>query len=279
MTSFTRTSITVAAVAALVTGLASCSSDTADDAAAPNTEQANGVTNLDAGQPASRALSDLIVDGALTPDGYEYLPPAASGEPSMADLINELSDDPEGSSDDLQGLIGGQAIADLTTTTPTQCTGLAVDSLSVLDWMMLPTDTNATAGYGKLADDDDAIMITLTSNPVDPAHYPAELSECTSFTRTMEESGTVAASTFTAVPLEVSIDNAEVLASAKVTLTGADINDQPVEGEGVNTTITVITATTGGITFTVVAPDTVDTGLITSIATAQADRINNAPAV
>lgn len=40
----------------------------------------------------------------------------------------------------------------------------------------------------------------------------------------------------------------------------------------------MITATTGGITFTLVAPETTDPGLITSIAAAQAERITNAPA-
>ncbi|MCI1255867.1 MULTISPECIES: hypothetical protein [Corynebacterium] len=274
---FARPSIALTSIAACVVGLTACSSDAADEVVS-NPDQASAVTSLDAGQPASRALSDLIVDGSLTPEGFEYIPPTASGEPSMAELIKELSDDPEGSSDDLPGLIGGQSIAEMTTTTPTQCTGVAMDSLSVIDWMMLPTDTHATAGYGNLADEDDAIMITLTSDPVDPAHYPAELSECAEFTRTMDESGTVAASAFTAVPSQVSMDNAEVLVSADVTLTGATLNDQPVEGEGVGTTITVVTATTGGITFTVVAPQTADAGLITSIAAAQADRINNAPA-
>lgn len=74
-----RGNATVAVVAVAGISLAACSSDSSDDTAS-STNQASTTRSLNAGQPASSALSDLIVDASLTPEVLEHLPSTADGE-------------------------------------------------------------------------------------------------------------------------------------------------------------------------------------------------------
>ncbi len=272
-----RTGLALAAVVTTsLLGLSACSGD---DAQGPGSETAaadnsSPVEVPEAGQPASTAPADLIVDDTLTPDGYEYTPPAGEDEPSLAELLGELADDPELA--ETEGLIGGEALGEATTADPAQCTGLAVDGLTMMDWMFRPADTTATAGYTRLDNDEDGVFIMVTTDEVDPASFPADVSECAEFTRAMEDETDRGVSHYAADPVEIAVDGAEVLGAARVTLTGGEVNGEAVEGEAIGSSMITLTATVGGVTFTIAASETTSTEMISSMASAQAQRIINA---
>lgn len=250
--------------------LVSCSSDDSD--ATGETTSTVGVP--DAGQPASTAPADLIVDDMLTPEGYEYTPPAGEDDPSLGELMGELYDNPEMA--DAEGLIGGEALGEATEANPVQCTGLAVDGLTVMDWMFRPAATTATAGYTQLDNDEDGLFVMVSTDEVDPQSFPTEVSECSEFSRMMGDETESGVQHYSAEPVDVSVEGAEVLGAARVTITGADVNGAAIEGEGIGTSMTTLTATVNGVTFTVAASEATSTDLVSSIASAQAQRIVNA---
>jgi hypothetical protein len=256
-------------------GLSACSDDAQNAVSETTTAHSNSAVELpDAGQPASTAPADLIVDDSLTPEGYEYIPPAGEGDPSLAELLGELSDTPEMA--DAEGLIGGEALGEATTADPAQCTGLAVDGLTVMDWMFRPAATTATASYTQLDNDEDGVFVMVTTDDVDPESFPADVSECAEFTRSMGDETDNGVQHYTAEPVEISVDGAEVLGTARVTMTGVEANGESIEGEGLGASMTTLTATVDGITFTIAASEATDTELVGSIASAQAQRITNA---
>lgn len=258
-------------------GLSACSDDAQNAVSETTTADSSSAVELpDAGHPASTAPADLILDDTLTPDGYEYTPPAGEDEPSLAELLGEFSDTPEMA--DAEGLIGGEALGEATTAEPAQCTGLAVDGLTVMDWMLRPAATTATAGYTQLDNDDDGVFIMVTTDEADPASFPADVSDCAEFTRAMGDETDSGVQHYSAEPVDISVDGAEVLGAARVTMTAAEANGEPIEGEGLGTSMTTLTATVDGITFTVAASEATDTELVGSIASAQAQRITNANA-
>lgn len=250
--------------------LAACSSDDSDGAADSGSE----VEVPDAGQPASDAPADLIVDDTVTPDGYDYNPPAGDDEPSLAELFGELSDDPEMA--DAEGLVGGEALGDVTQADPLQCTGLAVDALTVMDWMFRPAATTATAGYTLAENDEDGLYVMVTTDDVDPGSFPADISECAEFTRNMSDETESTQQHYSSEPLDVPVEGAEVLGTARVTLTGVDVNGEAIDGEGLGTSLNTVTAAVDGVTFTVAASEATSVDLLSSIASAQAQRIANA---
>lgn len=247
--------------------LVSCGSD---DAMASD-ETTAAVEVPDAGQPASGAPSDLIIDDTLTPEGYEYTPPAAEGEPSLAEMLGELSDNPELA--DAEGLVGGQALGEVAIADPFQCTGLAIDGLTVMDWMFRPAGSTATAGYTLLDNDEDGVYVMVTTDEVDPQTFPADVSECAEFTREMADETDNTLQHYSAEPVDVTVEGADVLGAARVTMTGVDLNGEPIEGEGVGESLTTVTATVNGVTYTIAASDATGTELVSSLASAQAQRI------
>lgn len=250
--------------------LVSCSSD--DVAASDETTAAVEVP--DAGQPASGAPSDLIIDDTLTPEGYEYTPPAAEGEPSLAEMLSELSDNPELA--DAEGLVGGQALGEVASADPFQCTGLAIDGLTVMDWMFRPAGSTATAGYTLLDNDEDGVYVMVTTDEVDPQTFPADVSECAEFTREMTDETDNTQQHYTAEPVDVSVEGADVLGAARVTMAGVELNGEPiegVEGEAIGESLITVTATVNGVTYTIAASDATGTELVSSLASAQAQRI------
>ncbi|WP_143336575.1 hypothetical protein [Corynebacterium pacaense] len=249
------TTLTLSATALLFTA---CSSENSSTEVTSSSSSTNSATST---QKKSAALSELIVDTSLTPEGFEYTPPAQEGEPSLSEILTA------------GGAEEGLPIAD-SIFEPSQCEGVAIDSLTILDWMMEPTDTTATAGYSSIANASDAVFVNITSVPVDPQIYPASLSECTEFTRSTAESADQGAMRYSTLPADITVDGAEVLVSANVTLNDVSLNNAALSGEAIGQSITMVTATTDGITFTVAAPDTVDVDLITTIANEQAKRIS-----
>ncbi|MCJ7857459.1 hypothetical protein [Corynebacterium kalidii] len=266
--------IAMAVLAAGCLGLSACGGDDSTPSSPDATTASSAVEVPDAGQPASTAPADLIVDDTLTPAGYEYIPPTGEDEPSLAELFGELSDDPELA--DAEGLVGGEALGEATQAEPLQCTGLAVDPLTVMDWMFRPTGTTATASYTPVDSDEDGVVVMVTTDETDPASFPADVSECAEFTRAMSDETDNGVQHYTAEPVDITVDGAEVLGAARVTLTGVEVNGQPVEGDGVASTMTTVTATVDGVTFTVAASGTTDTAMVGSMASAQAQRITNA---
>lgn len=271
-----RTGFALAAVATTsLLGLSACSDDAQNAVSETTTANSSSAVEFpDAGHPASTAPADLILDDTLTPDGYEYTPPAGEDEPSLAELLGEFSDTPEMA--DAEGLIGGEALGEATTAEPAQCTGLAVDGLTVMDWIFRPAATTATAGYTQLDNDDDGVFIMVTTDEADPASFPADVSECSEFTRAMGDETDNGVQHYTAEPVDISVDGAEVLGAARVTMTAAEANGETIEGEGLGTSMTTLTATVDGITFTIAASEATDTELVGSIASAQTQRITNA---
>ncbi|CUU67608.1 hypothetical protein, partial [Corynebacterium variabile] len=96
------------------------------------------------------------------------------------------------------------------------------------------------------------------------------------FTRVMGDEADNGVQHYTAEPVDISVDGAEVLGAARVTMTAAEANGETIEGEGLGTSMTTLTATVYGISFTVAASEATDTELVGSIASAQAQRITNA---
>lgn len=275
-----RTSTTVAAVlaASLLTLTACDSGDSgaASDSAVDTTTVDDNAPagDSDAGQPASTSPADLIVDDSLTPEGYEYTPPTGEDELSLAELVAGLSDDPEIA--DAEGLVGGNALDSMTQADPTQCTGLAVDSLTVMDWMFRPAATTATAGYTPVDNDEDGLFVMVTTNEADPQSFPAEVSQCAEFTRAMSDDTDNTLQRYTAEPVDLTVEGADVLGAARVTMTGVEINGEPVDGEGIGSTMNTLTATVNGVTFTIAASEATPLDLLSSVASAQAQRITNA---
>ncbi|AEK35415.1 hypothetical protein [Corynebacterium variabile] len=264
-----------AVVSSSLLGVPACGDEAQTSGSETSAADTSSAVELpEAGNPASTAPADLIVDDTLTPDGYEYTPPAGEDEPSLAELLGESSDTPEMA--DAEGLIGGEALGEATTAEPAQCTGLAVDGLTVMDWMFRPAATTATAGYTQLDNDDDGVFVMVTTDEADPASFPADVSECSEFTRVMGDEADNGVQHYTAEPVDISVDGAEVLGAARVTMTAAEANGETIEGEGLGTSMTTLTATVYGISFTVAASEATDTELVGSIASAQAQRITNA---
>lgn len=249
--------------------LVSCSSNGTEASDEPTTTAAVEVP--DAGQPASGAPSDLIIDDTVTPEGYEYDLVAGGDTPSLGDMFSELADDPEFT--DIEGFDAGQGLRDAMNANPFQCTGLAVDGVSLMDWMFRPAETTATAGYTLLDNDEDGIHIMVTTDEVDPQTFPADVSECLEFTREMTDETDNTLQHYTAEPVDVTVEGADVLGAARVTMTGAELNGEPIEGEGIGESLITVTASVNGVTYTIAASDSTGTELASSLASAQAQRI------
>lgn len=247
--------------------LVSCSSDDAE----ASEETTAAVEVPDAGQPASGAPSDLIIDDTVTPEGYEYDLVAGGDLPSLGDMLSQLAEEPEFA--DVEGFDASQGFGDIMNANPFQCTGLAVDGVTVMDWMFRSAETTATAGYTLLDNDVDGIHIMVTTDEVDPQTFPADVSECAEFTREMTDETDNTLQHYTAEPVDVTVEGADVLGAARVTMTGAEVNGEPIEGEGIGESLITVTATVNGVSYMIAASDATGTELVSSLASAQAQRI------
>lgn len=242
--------------------LTACSGDSAATKAGETAETTSTVSSesTSSEQPSTAPLSEIIVDASVAPVGFEYIPPAAEGEPSLAELLG--AEDPE----------AGLPI-DINTFNPPQCAGVHMDSLTVLDWMMEPTDTTATASYANPNNDNEAIFVKVTSSPADPETFPADMSECAEISRDMSGDGEQGTLHYAASPADFSVDGAEVLVAAHVLLTSASMSGIPLEAEGIGQGFHLVTATVDDLTFTIAAADTLAVDAVSTIAHEQAARI------
>ncbi|WP_420099070.1 hypothetical protein [Corynebacterium sp.] len=230
--------------------LVSCSSDDSD-AAGEDAASQEALQN----PPASDAPADLILDDASTPDGYSY------------ETLTPEDDE------DLSELFGDEGAEEEDVTNPPQCAPLAVDSALMFEWMMQPADAASVASFTHGEDDESGVIVRVSMGT--PEGGMPDVSECGEFSSESNSAMGAMSKSFRAEPVDVSIDDADQLMAADVTVTALTIDGEDVGAEAVDETVRYITGTVGDRTFNVVATGMVDDETAKQMAVDQVARMNN----
>lgn len=265
--SFRTMTATAAASVLAMAGLAACGNDSTTDAAddtATGTETAPHSAapphaNRDAPLPDGITPAMLILDGTSTPEGFTHIPPNYENQADLANLLNDPNDP-----------------TPPLAVEPPNCAGLAVDGTSILTWMSEPPETTALAGFTRDGDEDDGIFIMVTNTPADPAAFPASISDCASFKSTLTNSMGTIEKNFDASDEPLSAEGADILVAAKVKVVTQTLDGQPMGPTDPEVFSYTLTATVRGVTFTVLSDGSLPAEQVSSLATAQAQRILDA---
>lgn len=71
---------------------------------------------------------------------------------------------------------------------PEQCVGAVVDGTTFLDWLFQPTETTAFTSFTRTDNEEAAVQVMVSTQPVDPSQYPKDVAECATTTRTSDRS-------------------------------------------------------------------------------------------
>ena len=230
--------------------LVSCSSD---DSGAPGEDAASQEALQN--PPASDAPANLILDDASTPGGYTYENFSAEDDQDLSDLLGN------------EGTEGEEVI------TPPQCAPLVVDGALMFTWMMEPASSTAVASF-TLDDDEDSSVIVRVTTEMSEGGLP-DVAECGEFSSESNSAMWTLSQSLRAEPVDVSIDDADQLMAADVTVTALAIDGQDVGAEAVDETVRYITGTVGERTFNVVASGIVDDETAQQLAVDQVARMNS----
>jgi hypothetical protein len=229
--------------------LVSCGSDDSD-ASGKDAASQEALQN----PPASDAPADLILDEASTPEGYSYDPTGSEGDEDLSDLFG--GDDAE----------GGEVI------TPPQCAPLAVDAGMVFQWMMEPADQTAVVSFTFGEDDESGVFVQVTTGT--PEGGMPDAAGCGDFTSDSDSAFGAMSKTFQATPVDLSVDGADELTAADVTVTGLFMDGEDIGAEAVGQTARYIVGTVGDRTFNMLAVGDVDDAVVQELADGQVARLN-----
>lgn len=218
--------------------------------------------------------SDTAGDEATNAPGES----AASESPATpvipAQSILSAEDAPEGFTfDNVGAFIDEQAGADSdgaydvlnsindgTVTEPAQCSWILPTAVSVLLRVKDHRDQTEAVEYSTESGD---VVITSLLTTDDGPRAPENLSECATFTRTIDQTQGGPSVTYTARPLDITVNGADSVTAAEVSA-DADATDSG----------TLIAGVVDGAYFHVHASGVVDPATVQQLAQAQVDKIN-----
>ncbi|MEY8565736.1 hypothetical protein AALF15_04075 [Corynebacteriaceae bacterium 7-707] len=233
--------------------LVSCSSDDSD-ASADDASSQGALQN----PPASDAPGDLILDDASTPEGYTFERAGSDSDEDLSDLFGDEAGD------------SGDVV------TPPQCASLAVDASMVFTWMMEPSDRTAVVSYTHGDDDESGAFVRVTTGT--PEGGMPDVAGCAEFSSESDSEFGAMSKSFQVAPVDVSVDGADELTAADVTVTGLLLDGEDIGDEAVGQTARYIVGTVGDRTFNLLAVGQVGDDVVQQLAEDQVARMSHAGA-